>query len=135
MLVAACAKGPDTVQQLLDYTIPYDGEFVKSVRNGLAQFDEHNLEGDTQEIDERIHSESNDELPPFRVYGEMTRKASSYPARTGLIIFNLSARRIVQVKNAYWEIERKDRGRIRRSGHPVKFLYHYSLPSEWSLVP
>jgi hypothetical protein len=57
------------------------------------------------------------------------------PVRYGLVVFNLIARRIVQVQNSYANLERSDRGRIRVEGKPVRRLYQYSLPEEWSIVP
>lgn len=135
MLVAGCARGATTLRELLDYTKRYDEDFVVSVMNGLSTFDEHNVETDTSEIERQISLKPADELPPFRVYNETTRAVSSQPAQAGLIIFNLAARRIVQVQNSYEEIRRHGRGRIRRSGEPIRILYHYELPADWSLVP
>lgn len=135
MLVAACAREPTTVRELLDYVRRYDAEFVSAVMRGLSVFDEHNIAGNTQMIERQIAQRPADSLPPFRVYNETTRAASSQPAQAGLIIFNLAARRIVQVQNSYSEIQRHDRGRVRESGKPTRTLYHYRLPSEWALVP
>lgn len=135
MLVAACAREPRTLREMLENLKRYDEEFADSVQRGLSVFDEHNLKGHTTAIESQIEQVEPDNLPPFRVYNETTRAASSHPAQAGLIIFNLAARRIVQVQNSYWEIQRTDRGRIRASGKPTRALYHYRLPSEWALVP
>lgn len=135
MLTAACAPGPRTVRELLDNARHYDADFVEAVRNGLDRFDEHNTRADTTEIDRQIAEKPSNELPPFRVLGEATHRAASQPGRIGLIIFNLKERRIVQVQNSYAEIQREDRGRIRRLGHPIRALYHYRLPGDWALVP
>lgn len=135
MLVAACAKEPKTLRELLEHVRRYDAEFVCSVMRGLSVFDEHNVSDNTLVIERQIAQRPSDSLPPFRVYNETTRAASSQPAQAGLIIFNLSARRIVQVQNSYSEIQRNDRGRVRESGKPTRTLYHYRLPSEWALVP
>ncbi len=135
MLVAACAKGPKSLREMLEHVRRYDAEFVDNVMHGLAVFDEHNVAGNTQAIDRLISRTDGDDLPPFRVYGETARAASSQPVQAGLIIFNLTARRIVQVQNSYSEIQRNDRGRIRESGRPTRALYHYRLPREWALVP
>jgi len=75
------------------------------------------------------------DLPPFRVVDDVTRAASLAPVSTGLILYNLTAQRIVQVQNSYCSLLRRDRGRIRASGRPTRHLYRYELPSEWSLVP
>ena len=40
----------------------------------------------------------------FRVLSDATREASLRPAHAGVIVFNLIARRIVQVQNAYVDI-------------------------------
>lgn len=135
MLTAACSGGPRTVRELLEQTRQFDADFVQSVRRGLDWFDEHNTRGDTSEINSEIAEKPASDLPPFRVLDEATHRASSQPGRIGLIVFNLSERRIVQVVNSYAEIQREDRGRIRRAGHPVRVLYHYRLPGEWALVP
>jgi hypothetical protein len=135
MLVAACAKEPQTLRDMLESVRRYDADFVSNVLSGLSVFDEHNLAGETGRIEAQIAVTDPDALPPFRVFNEVTRAASSRPAQAGLIIFNLTARRIVQVQNSYWEIQRIDRGRIRESGRPTRTLYHYRLPSEWALVP
>lgn len=135
MLVAACARGPKSLRDLLAHVERYDSDFVDSVLNGLAVFDEHNLRENTKEIESKIAGLKPDELPPFRVFNETTRAASTQPAQSGLIVFNLDARRIVQVQNSYSEILRVDRGRIRENGEPTRSLYHYRLPGEWALVP
>ena len=69
------------------------------------------------------------------VLDEQTRRASLEPARLGLVVFNLPARRIVQIQNSYANLERSDRGRVRRNGQPVQTCYSYTLPDEWSIVP
>jgi hypothetical protein len=135
MLVAACARGPRTLAELLDLTRRYDDEFAARVLNGLSMFDEHNLRENTASI-ERVFDEcASADWPPFRVYNDATRRASTQPAQAGLIVINLNAKRIIQVQNSYAEIKRKDRGRIRLEGKPTRRLYHYDLPTEWSLVP
>lgn len=135
MFVAACAKEPQSLRELLNHVRRYDATFVEDVQNGLSVFDEHNVKDDTSQIESRIAESAPDDLPPFRVFNETTRAASSHPAQAGLIIFNLNARRIVQVQNSYEEIQRTDRGRIREYGKPTRSLYHYRLPQDWALVP
>jgi hypothetical protein len=135
MFVAACSEGVDSMSAMLRVVRELDEDLVASIKSGLAQFDEHNLKSDTSSFEQRLAETPRDELPPFRVYNPVTRDASLSPARLGLILFNLKARRIVQVQNHYGEIRRMDRGRIRRSGEPSRVTYAYRLPSEWSLVP
>ncbi len=135
MMVAACARGPKSLRDMLSHVERYDAAFVRDVLNGLSVFDEHNIRGNTVAIERQIADLQPDDLPPFRVYNETTRAASTQPAQSGLIVFNLDARRIVQVQNSYSEILRVDRGRIRHNGEPTRSLYHYRLPGEWALVP
>ena len=135
MLVAGCAIGARTASELLDFTRRYDDEFATRVINGLAVFDEHNLRDNTAAIEKLLAETPKSEWPPFRVYSDATRRASMEPGRAGLIVFNLNARRIIQVQNSYAEILRRDRGRVRAAGQPTRLLYHYDLPTDWSLVP
>ncbi len=135
VLTAACSKNPTTVTELLDLARPFDADLVDTVLDGLALFDRHNQPGNYQAIHEMLAILKPRELPPFRVVDDRTRAASLAPIATGLILYNLRARRIVQVQNSYSSLLRRDRGRIRNSGHPTRHLYRYELPSEWSLVP
>lgn len=135
MLTAVCSRNPTTVNELLDYAAPYDSDFVESVRTGLAIFDEHN----TPENSSAFHSVatmlSPERLPPFRVIDELTRTLSLQPVGVGLVLYNLEARRIVQLVNRYGELLRQDRGRIRRGGEPTRLLYSYRLPDDWRILP
>lgn len=135
MLVAACAKGPSTVRELLEHTRPYDEHFATDILNGLSVFDEHNIHDNTVAIEQQLEREEPDQWPPFRVYNDATRRACTQPGRAGLIVINLAAKRIIQVQNSYAEIQRQDRGRIRSGGIPTRTLYHYKLPREWALLP
>lgn len=135
MLVAACSHNPQSLGELLDLTQRFDDAFITNVRHGLAVFDEHNLRSNTTAFDRQAAEAHPAALPPFRVYNETSRNIAANPVQAGLIIFNLMARRIVQVQNSYSEIKRADRGRFRRSGKPTRQLYHYKLSNEWTLVP
>lgn len=135
MLVSACAHGSTTLPDLLAHVRTLDQTYAESVRNGLTIFDEHNLENDSTAIKRLLREESPVNWPPFRVFDDETRAASTQPTGTGLIIFNLIGRRIIQVQNSYSEILRQDRGRYRENGHPTRRLYHYDLPAEWKLAP
>jgi hypothetical protein len=135
MLVAACARGARNASELFELTRRYDDEFVSLIVNGLAVFDEHNLHDNTTAIETLFGTRPAHEWPPFRVYNDVTRRASMEPGRAGLIVFNLNARRIIQIQNSYAEIQRQDRGRVRTAGRPTRQLYHYDLPSDWLLVP
>lgn len=135
MLAAACSKNPPTLGDLFAVARPYDTELVDTVLDGLSLFDEHNGSGNYRAIHDMLATSASADLPPFRIVDETTRRASLAPVHSGLIIYNLPARRIVQVQNSYCGLERRDRGRIRASGRPTRHLYRYELPSEWRLVP
>jgi hypothetical protein len=135
LLVAGCTKAPGTIKELLAASRQYDEDFVTEVLNGLSVFDEHNTPTNTAAIEKVLSETEPGDWPPFRVYNDVTRRASTQPARAGLIVINLGAKRIIQVQNSYAEIQRQDRGRIRASGKPTRILYHYDWPSEWSRVP
>jgi hypothetical protein len=135
MLVAACSRNPSTTEELLKYAQPFDEEFVQDVRSGLAVFDEHNTEDNTEAFHGWKSELSNRHLPPFRIFDESMRQESLQPTGTGLLVLNLKEQRIVQVQNSYEEVQRQDRGRIRRQGEPVPILYRYKLPGSWKIVP
>ncbi len=135
VLTAACSKGPTSLDQLLDNARPFDTEMIDGMLNGLALFDERNAPGNYAAIHDLLATLPPSAIPPFRVVDAQTREASLTPVTTGLILYNLTAQRIVQVQNSYNKLLRRDRGRIRASGRPTRYLYRYELPSEWSLVP
>lgn len=135
MLVASCSSHPRTTAQLLDLTRRYDAAFVDAVRSGLAVFDEFNTPENPAAVHRLLAEPSSAGLPPFRVFDEVTRRASLTPAGTGLILINLNARRIIQVQNSYADVQRSDRGRVRLNGRPTRTLYRYRLPDEWRIVP
>jgi hypothetical protein len=135
MLAAACSRHPSGITQLLQYTRTYDEAFARSVESGLAVFDEHNTRENYAAFRELMESTDPADLPPFRVVDERTRQLSLKPVATGRILFNLKARRIIQVQNSYAEVLRSDRGRVRQNGRPTRTLYYYSLPEDWNIVP
>lgn len=135
MFAAACSRRPRDHRELLELTAEYDARLSGSVLAGLAVFDEHNLPGNVDAIRARLNANGAEDAPPFRVLDEVTRRLSLDPVRAGLVVFNLPARRIVQVQNSYADLDRQGRGRIRRDGRPTRRLYHYELPADWSIVP
>lgn len=135
VLTAACSTGPTDLDTLLAAAEPYDRDLVTYLRNGLANFDEHNVPGNFTAIHDRLRADRPVNQPPFRVVDEVTRTASVTPAGYGLILFNLTAQRIVQVQNSYSTLLRRDRGRIRAAGRPTRQLYRYELPGDWRIVP
>lgn len=135
MLVAACSRLPGTASELLEFTRPYDPTLVTDVMSGLTVFDEHNTPENPRSFQGVISRRPAPNLPPFRVFDDRAREASLTPVKAGLIVFNLTERRIIQIQNSYDEIRREDRGRIRRQGRATRALYRYQLPAEWSIVP
>lgn len=135
MLAAGCTKAPTDSRALLDAVARYDAAFATSVLAGLTVFDEHNTADDHAAIEARLAEVDPRESPPFRVLDETTRRRSLEPVGAGLVVYNLLARRIIQVQNSYAELERQGRGRIRDDGRPVQRLYHYTLPADWTILP
>ena len=135
MLTAASAQGTADHRTLLNAAAAYDADALTPILNGLSVFDEHNGFGSTAEFTTRAGRPDADRMPPFRVVDEETRRRSLEAVGAGVVVFNLPARRIVQVQNAYNELRRRDRGRIWRDGRPTRALYRYELPPEWSIVP
>lgn len=134
-LAAACSRGAEDHRGLLGLLGDYDGGLSQRVIKGLHIFDEHNTCRDTHAVQQWLEDVEPAEAPPFRVVDDVTRRASLQPVRYGLVVFNLNARRIVQVQNSYDNLKRADRGRVRVEGKPTKRLYRYRLPEEWSIVP
>lgn len=133
-LAAGCSSGADSVADLLGSLTRYDPDLGRNLREQLAIFQEHNLGGATGWVHDRI-DENPDYAPPVVVLDARTRELSQRPGELGLIVFNLPAKRIIQIQNTYANLERSDRGRIRRNGQPVRALYSYTLPDDWAIVP
>src|SRR6185437_3789070 len=100
-LLEACVSGASKVPAFLDATARRNRHLREHVSCGLAVFDEHNVTGNFRSIHEAIEHFSSDEWPVFRVVDDVTREASLRPTRTGVIVFNLEERRIVQMHNSY----------------------------------
>lgn len=133
-LVAACSRGPKTVQELLELSRPF-ADLAEYVQSGLAVFDEHNLPGNFEAIHEALDYCRPQELPVFRVVDERTRQASLQSVRAGVVLFNLIDKRIVQIQNTYAEIKRKGRVRVLEGRSVTNRVLRYELPSDWTLVP
>jgi len=134
-LVAACAAGPLSLGDLLDLSEPYYRNLRDYVEAGLAVFDERNVRGRYNAIHEALRSTPPHEPPVFRGVDGSTREASLRPVKAGAIIFNLKAKRIVQLMNSYREIRRSGRGRIFDGSGYTETFFSYRLPREWALVP
>jgi hypothetical protein len=134
VLAAACSRRPSDHRDLIAKAADYDAVLAGAVLAGLSAFDEHHVPGETP-TDGIVPPRERDAAQPFRVLDDETRRRSMEPARAGLVVFNLRAKRIVQVQNSYADLQRRDRGRLRRDGRPVRALYSYELPADWSIVP
>jgi len=134
-LTAACSHNPVTLRDLLDASQRYDRALRASVLNGLAIFDEHNLPDDLS----RIHAQL-DELPPrkipvFRVLDSVTREASLRPVRSGVVLYNLPARRIVQIQNIYEPLAPSGEVNYHNGRFLSIRLLPYQLSADWMIVP
>lgn len=134
-LVAACASGPRTIGQLLDRAAPFTADLRDRVLSGLAVFDEHNVGGNYRWIHAALDYCKREEVPVFRVVDDRTRETSLSPVWAGAVVFNLSAKRIIQIQNTYAEIKRKGRLRIMEGARPTNRVQRYELPPEWTVVP
>ncbi|MCL4465032.1 MAG: hypothetical protein M1401_02535 [Chloroflexi bacterium] len=132
-LVAACSASPRTLAELLHLAGRYDPRLEEYVTSGLAVFDEHNVDGHNDSIHSALRYCQPHELPVFRVVDDETREASLQRVKAGILIFNLKARRIVQLLNAYQAIQRK--GRVVVTEGREKRVYRYELPQVWAIVP
>lgn len=134
-LTAACSHEPRTLDELLEASERYDRGLHRLVANGLAVFDEHNLPGDMGTIHAQLQSLPPRDTPAFRVLDDVTREASLRPVRAGVVLFNLTAKRIVQIENTYEPLALS--GEVHY--HNGTFLsirqLHYHLSSRWSIVP
>jgi hypothetical protein len=134
-LVAACATGADSLEDLLDRARPFVRELCERVLSGLAVFDEHNSLGNTRWIHAAFDYCRSEEVPVFRVLDDRTREISLSPVWAGAVVFNLKARRIVQIQNTYSDIKRKGRLRIVEGATPTNRIQRYELGPEWTVVP
>ena len=134
-LVAACAAGPSDLDNLLTLSEPYYGNLREYVSAGLAMFDELNVPGRYGAIHDALRRRPPHAQPVFRVVDGVTREASLRPVKAGAIIFNLRAKRIVQLMNSYREIQRSGRARIFDGWGYTETVFSYRLPKEWALVP
>lgn len=134
-LVAACAASPGTLDELLELSDAFYQSLRGYVEAGLALFDERNVPGRYGAIHAILRRTSPHEQPVFRVVDSLTREASLRPVKAGAVIFNLRAKRIVQLMNSYREIRRSGHARIFDGSSYTEAVYSYRLPKEWALVP
>lgn len=134
-LVAACSSGPRTLEQLFQKAEPFVGDLGQRVLSGLAVFDEHTSPNNPRWIHAAFDVCAPRDTPPFRVVDPLTEQTSLAPVRAGVVVFNLVAKRIVQIQNTYAEVRRKGRVRVVRGDQPTGRVMRYELPEDWSLVP
>lgn len=134
-LVAACTSNPGTFHELLRRADPYYHNLAEYVYSGLAVFDEHNTSGQYGVIHKALTTLPRHRQPVFRIVDDLTREASLRPVKAGAVIFNLKAKRIVQMINSYHEIQRSGRARIFNGIDHTGEVFSYRLPEEWALVP
>ena len=134
-LVAACSRNPSTADEMLGHTDANYGGLRDRVLNGLAIFDERNVNGNVEAIHQALAFCAPHELPPFRVVDEATREASLRPVKVGAVLFNLRQKRIVQIQNSYREITRTGRAPIFDGESHTGRMFTYRLPRDWVIVP
>jgi hypothetical protein len=133
-VVKACSFNPETVEDLLDLISPYYGSLREYVLNGLAVFDEHNVDGNWEQIHNDLVNLPKHERPVFRVVDDMTREASLRPVEAGAVLFNLRRRRVVQLAT-HREVKREGRARVFNGDDWTAEVFPYRLPADWALVP
>ncbi|HZU14766.1 MAG TPA: hypothetical protein VFB58_18160 [Chloroflexota bacterium] len=132
-LVAACASNPSSLRDMIERADAIDRRLRFHVGRGLLVFDEHNVEGDYSSIHRELEDRRAE--PVFRVVDDVTREKSLEPTRTGLIIFNLKDRRIIQVLNHFYAVERAGEVHIHNGERYSRRTISYRLPDSWSIVP
>jgi hypothetical protein len=134
-LTAACSANPSSLEELLEGVEPYYHNLREQVLNGLAIFEERNAKGNYQAIHGALRLSPPHEQPVFRVVDDLTRETSLRPVKAGAVVFNLRAKRIIQITNTYQEIRRTGRARVFDGSGLTDAVYSYRLPKDWALVP
>jgi len=134
-LVAVCASNPRSLVEMLARVDQIDRRLRDRILAGLAVFDEHNVENNYDAIHRELEASKNAEEPVFRVVDDVTRERSLEPTRTGLIIFNLKDRRIVEVINQFYAVERRGEVHLHNGERYSRRTVAYKLPESWSIVP
>jgi hypothetical protein len=135
VFAAACSRGAESCRALLELAAEYDPAWTSEVRRGINIFDEHNTSFTSEAFAAQIQAADGEPTIPFRVLDSESRARSMQPSKSGLVLFNLKDKRIVQVQNSYADLRRHGRGRIRSDGRPTRSLFYYRLPDSWQLVP
>jgi len=134
-LLRACTTNPAGIDELLERSEPYYAGLRERVTNGLAMFDERNMEGHYDAIHSALEHAAPDESPLFRVVDDVTREARLRPVKAGAFVINLIDRRIITLQNGYQEITRSGRGEVFDGERMTGDTFIYRLPKTWALVP
>lgn len=134
-LTAACSANPSSLEELLEGAERYYQNLGEQVLNGLAIFEERNAKGNYEAIHQALKFCAPHEQPVFRVVDDFTRETSLRPVKAGAVIFNLRAKRIIQIINTYQEIRRTGHARVFDGSGLTDTVYSYRLPKDWALVP
>ncbi len=134
-LTAACSHNPTTLRELLDASQRYDRALRDTVVNGLSVFDEHNTPSELSDIHTQLEQLEPNKAPVFRVLDPVTREASLRPVRTGVVLFNLTARRIVQIENRYEPLVPSGEVNYHNGRFLSIRLLPYKLSDDWTIVP
>ncbi len=119
-MVAGCARDSQSLNELLTYVDEYARGTKDRVLSSLAVFDEHNTEENFDAIHQALNHCRPHELPAFRVLDDRKREASLAPVHAGVVVFNLRAKRIVQIQNSFAEIKRRGRARAAEPTSPER---------------
>ena len=134
MLAAACSRHAQDYRDLIHKIADYDAQLARRLLNGLAS--DHSTAAPPDDIVGAPGLQpAGHETELFRVLNAEQLRKSTEPVDAGLVLFNLPAKRIVQVQNSYADLRRKDKGRLWRDGRPVRAFYSYELPDDWTIVP
>ncbi|MGI8824593.1 MAG: hypothetical protein ACR2JC_02910 [Chloroflexota bacterium] len=134
-LLAACSSNPTSTIEMLQRADQIDKRLRNHIMAGLFIFDEHNVDGDYTAIHQSLTLTNGSDEPVFRVVDELTRERSLEPTKTGLIIFNLKDRRIVEMLNHFYRIERSGEAHLHNGKRYSRRTVGYELPASWSIVP
>jgi len=133
-LLAGCASGANTLDELLVAADDIDKRIREQVLNGLAVFDEHNTQENHSSIQAQISLIEGEYGPVLRVLDPVTRAESHRPTRTGFMIINLKERRIVQGQNLFVDIARGE-AHVHNGRYYSRRTVPYELPESWRVVP
>ena len=135
MMASVCARSPRSFAEALEWLSPLDPDAAHSIRTGLDLFDEFVISDDRETITAWLASNDPTTGLPIRLCDSRFREYTLAPLPLGVVLFNLPDRRIVQIENRYGSILRRDQGRLRRNGQPLRQVYRYELSDDWSLLP